>query len=70
MTVTQKAECCGCSACALGCPKHCIKLAEDAEGFLYPLIDNKVCVTCGKCDSVCPMQHSNVPQIPLVNVKK
>lgn len=64
MTVTQKAECCGCSACALGCPKHCIKLAEDAEGFLYPLIDNKVCVKCGKCDSVCPIQHSNGPQVP------
>lgn len=65
MTITQKAECCGCSACVLGCPKHCINLAEDAEGFLYPIIDNNVCVKCGKCDSVCPMLHSNGPQIPL-----
>ncbi len=65
ISINDKKDCCGCSACVQTCPKHCIKLAEDPEGFLYPSVDNNVCVKCGKCESVCPMLHSNKPQTPL-----
>ena len=30
----DKKECCGCSACANVCPKQCITMEEDQEGFL------------------------------------
>lgn len=65
ISINDKKDCCGCSACVQTCPKHCIKLAEDPEGFLYPSVDNNVCVKCGKCESVCPMLHSNEAQVPL-----
>lgn len=48
-----KKECNGCGACALVCPKNCIKMVEDGEGFLYPEIDKDKCVKCNKCRKVC-----------------
>lgn len=53
-----KNTCNGCGVCALVCPKKCIKMVEDAEGFLYPEIDEKSCIKCGKCRRVC----SNYPK--------
>ena len=53
-----KNTCNGCGVCALVCPKKCIKMVEDTEGFLYPEIDEKSCIKCGKCRRVC----SNYPK--------
>lgn len=53
--IQDKASCCGCSACVQRCPKHCISLQEDAEGFLYPKVDEDVCIDCGLCEKVCPI---------------
>lgn len=50
----DKHNCCGCQACVQKCPKHCISLEEDEEGFLYPEIDKDKCVDCGLCEKVCP----------------
>lgn len=47
-------DCCGCGACAQGCPKQCIQMTQDKEGFLYPQIDKKQCVDCGLCEKICP----------------
>lgn len=52
----QKLECMGCSACASICPKHAIIMQEDSEGFLYPVIEPKICINCQKCIRVCPMK--------------
>ena len=38
---------CGCTACLQRCPKHCITLSEDSEGFLYPQVDESVYTKCG-----------------------
>lgn len=46
--------CCGCEACAQVCPKHCIQMREDCEGFLFPQTDIAKCLQCGKCLKVCP----------------
>jgi len=51
----KKSECCGCGACAQICPRECIKMEEDCEGFLYPVIDEDKCVHCGLCEKVCPV---------------
>lgn len=51
--VKDKKSCCGCSACASVCPRHCITMLEDSEGFLYPQVDEESCVNCGLCEKVC-----------------
>lgn len=50
---TDKADCCGCGACAAVCPKHAISLVPDENGFQYPEIDEAACISCGKCLKVC-----------------
>lgn len=50
-----KDRCVGCSACKSKCPKNCIDLKPNGEGFLYPQIDYNKCVKCGLCDKVCPV---------------
>ena len=52
----QKIECSGCTACANACPQNCIEMQADEEGFLYPVINEAVCIQCNKCISVCPMK--------------
>ncbi len=47
-------RCSGCSACFNICPKHCITMEPDDEGFLRPVIDNDLCVNCEMCKKVCP----------------
>lgn len=55
----EKNECYGCGACKNVCPKHAITMSVDEEGFLYPVIDSKLCVDCGLCISKC--QIHNLP---------
>lgn len=51
----NRTNCCGCGACEQSCPKGCIQLKEDGEGFLYPYINNETCINCGICENVCPI---------------
>ena len=44
-----KAECAGCTACMVACPRKCISMQSDDEGFFYPIVDRKKCIQCGKC---------------------
>ena len=50
----RKDKRCGCSACVQICPRKCIYMYEDSEGFLYPRIDKSSCSNCGLCLKVCP----------------
>ena len=50
----EKEKCTGCHACSNVCPKSCISMQTDSEGFLYPEINAALCVHCGKCEQVCP----------------
>ncbi|WP_010237902.1 Coenzyme F420 hydrogenase/dehydrogenase, beta subunit C-terminal domain [Clostridium arbusti] len=54
---TNKIECCGCTACANICPKNCINMIDDFEGFLYPKVDIDKCVNCGLCEKICPIKN-------------
>lgn len=62
--LSKKTDCCGCTACEHSCPKHCISMKSDAEGFLYPSVDLEVCIDCGKCERVCPVANQYAPNIP------
>lgn len=53
LDLKDKTKCCGCGACANICPKQCISMQTDEEGFLYPYIEQSQCVNCGKCNLVC-----------------
>lgn len=50
----NKEECFGCRACEQICPKRCIQMIEDSEGFLYPSIIKSECIKCNLCIKVCP----------------
>lgn len=63
--IVDPSHCCGCSACVQRCPKQCISLREDAEGFLYPEVDTSLCVDCGLCEQVCPELHPDAERQPL-----
>lgn len=51
-------SCTGCAACASICHNGCIKMLPDEEGFLHPVIDETVCVNCGLCRNICPINIS------------
>ena len=57
INITNKADCCGCNACGDICGKHAISFVTDSEGFWYPQVDKDLCVDCGRCDKVCPIQN-------------
>lgn len=63
--IQDKRSCCGCAACAQRCPKHCITMREDEEGFLYPDVDKEACIGCGLCERVCPELHEGEARTPL-----
>lgn len=59
--ITDKHNCCGCTACAQICPRQCITLKADDEGFMYPEADKEMCVDCGLCERACPLIHPAEP---------
>lgn len=50
-------SCCGCGACAKACPRQCIRMVADADGFVFPQVDADACVNCGRCEQVCPFER-------------
>ena len=54
------AGCCGCAACDNACPVGAIQMIPDEEGFLYPKVDQSLCVKCGLCEKSCPVIHPPV----------
>lgn len=50
----DKADCNGCGVCALRCQNHAITMKPDGEGFLYPVINQALCIGCKMCINICP----------------
>lgn len=63
--IRDKSKCCGCEACVQVCPKGCISLEQDSEGFFYPKVNKELCVECGMCERVCPMINQGEEREPL-----
>ncbi len=63
--IVDKKDCCGCGACAQRCPRKCIEMKHDNEGFVYPVIDTAQCTNCGLCNRVCPVINQQPEQHPV-----
>lgn len=61
--ISDKTQCCGCTACEEICPVNCISMQTDYEGFQYPKADSSKCVGCGACERVCPIQNPKAKHI-------
>lgn len=62
--IKDKHNCCGCEACAQICPKQCISLEQDNEGFLYPHANKVLCIDCSLCEKVCPIINIREQKLP------
>ncbi len=45
-------------ACLASCPKKCISQTTGTLGAVFPKVDTEKCISCGKCDRVCPMLNA------------
>lgn len=60
INIVNKEDCTGCSACVQCCPKSCITMRADSQGFTYPVVDHERCIDCHMCERVCPViNHDN-----------
>lgn len=50
-------DCFGCRACEQSCKQYALKMQENEEGFLYPVLDTNSCIDCGLCEKVCPIMN-------------
>lgn len=64
MNLCDNYDCCGCASCVQACHKQSIRLTADKEGFLYPSINEALCVQCGMCLKVCPLHHTSEAKVP------
>lgn len=64
--INNKKDCCGCTACSSACPKGCITMTEDSEGFYYPSVNLDLCIDCGLCEKACPIKKD----IPSDNIQQ
>ena len=55
--ITEKEKCTGCFACVNKCPKQCIEMKEDSNGYIYPEIDEEKCIHCDLCKKICPSNN-------------
>lgn len=46
-------KCTGCGACVNICPRQCLRLSPNKEGFYYPTYDAKDCIDCKLCEKAC-----------------
>ena len=61
MNICDLEKCTGCSACINTCNHESIKMTENQQGFLYPLIDESKCIQCNLCRQVCPANYPSKP---------
>lgn len=59
MDICNHNFCTGCGVCKSVCKFDSISFHEDAEGFVYPVVDANKCRKCGTCIRTCPMNRES-----------
>ena len=54
----DKKSCTGCRMCEQICPVKAIRMVENNEGFIEPVVDNNKCINCGLCSKRCPQLNN------------
>ena len=49
--------CTGCCLCQNICLVDAIKMKENEQGFIHPVVDINKCINCGKCYKSCPINN-------------
>jgi len=62
ITLCSYEECTGCMACYNACKHNAITMKEDEEGFLYPQINETLCINCQLCVKKCPILQGTTLQ--------
>lgn len=50
-------KCSGCGGCMVICPKKCISLEKNNQGYFKEKTDYSKCINCGLCKKICPMRE-------------
>ncbi len=61
-------KCYGCSSCKNICPTNAIKMIENPEGFIEPVVNEQKCIDCNACQRSCPAltaeyNNSDTPEV-------
>ena len=56
----EKSKCSGCTACKCICPQKAIDMKQDEKGFLYPVVNEEICISCGLCKKVCAFNENYI----------
>lgn len=62
--ICPKDQCTGCTACVNACAKAAITMVPDQLGFMYPVINESLCVNCGLCEFSCPNNNPVIKNSP------
>lgn len=55
--LAEKSRCTGCGLCVAACENSAVRMVNSAEAFLYPHINEKLCIQCGLCGQICPVKQ-------------
>ena len=53
-----------CEACAPACPAHALHMVRREDNSIVPEVDTELCIGCGACRSVCPMEPKAIAVVP------
>lgn len=54
-------KCVGCGVCVQVCPRQCITMGKDENGFFMPHIQEENCTQCGFCFKKCTLENISFP---------
>ena len=63
-TVCELDKCCGCMACLSVCKMDAISIKDNLK-FYNAIIDDRICVKCGKCHDICPNNRELILMQPI-----
>lgn len=64
--IKSKSPCCECKNCIHICPTHAIELKYNSFGTSYPIVNEKICINCGKCVKSCVVVNDIEKHTPLL----